>query len=41
MILSHPTNPLSPRFRVLSDSQCEELYHAALDCLQRVGISDS
>ena len=38
MILSHPTNPLSPRFRVLSDSQCEELYHAALDCLQRVGI---
>jgi len=38
MILSNPTNPLSPRFRVLSDSQCEELYHAALECLQRVGM---
>ena len=38
MILSNPTNPLSPQFRVLSDLQCKELYHAALECLQRVGM---
>ncbi|HUH97787.1 MAG TPA: trimethylamine methyltransferase family protein [Anaerolineales bacterium] len=38
MILSNPTNPQSPQFRVLTDPQCAELYHAALECLQRVGI---
>jgi len=30
--------PLSPRFRVLSDEQCEQLFQAALECLQRVGM---
>lgn len=30
-------NP-SPRFRVLSDSQSEQLFKATLDCLQQVGV---
>ena len=38
MILSNPSNPQSPQFRVLSELQCEQLYQAALECLQRVGI---
>ena len=38
MILSNPVEPQSPQFRVLSEPQCEQLYQAALECLQRVGI---
>ncbi len=30
-------NP-APRFRVLSDSQCEQLFTATLECLQQVGV---
>jgi trimethylamine--corrinoid protein Co-methyltransferase len=30
-------NP-APRFRVLSDSQCEQLFISTLDCLQQVGV---
>jgi trimethylamine--corrinoid protein Co-methyltransferase len=30
--------PLSPQFRVLSDEQCEQLFQAALECLQHVGM---
>ncbi len=38
MILSDSSKNPAPRFRVLSDSQCEELYTATLQCLQRVGL---
>ena len=38
MIRTSKTNPLAPRFQVLSDEQCAEIYKAALECLERVGI---
>ena len=31
-------NAQSPKFRVLSDEQCEQLFQAALACLERVGM---
>lgn len=38
MIISNSLDHHTPQFRVLSDCQCEELYGAALECLERVGI---
>jgi len=38
MILTDPSVLPAPRFRVLSDAQNGELYEAALECLQRVGV---
>lgn len=38
MILTYPSNPLAPRFGVLSDDQCQQLYLAAQECLQSVGV---
>ena len=38
MILSDTSKKPAPRFRVLSDEQCQELYAAALECLQQVGV---
>jgi trimethylamine--corrinoid protein Co-methyltransferase len=38
MILTYPSNPLAPRFSVLSSDQCQELFLAAKECLQRVGV---
>ncbi len=34
-------NPQSPEFRVLSEEQCEQLFQAALECLQKVGMKVS
>ncbi len=31
-------NSQSPQFRVLSEEQCEQLFQAALECLQKVGM---
>ncbi len=31
-------NAQSPQFRVLSEEQCEQLFQAALECLQKVGM---
>lgn len=38
MIISNSLELHTPQFRVLSDDQCKELYAAALECLQRVGV---
>ncbi len=38
MIISNSLKFHTPQFRVLSDQQCQELYKAALSCLERVGI---
>jgi trimethylamine--corrinoid protein Co-methyltransferase len=38
MIISNSLELHTPQFRVLSDDQCRELYAAALECLERVGI---
>lgn len=38
MILSNSHELHTPRFRVLSDQQCQDLYKAALSCLELVGI---
>jgi trimethylamine--corrinoid protein Co-methyltransferase len=38
MIISNSLELHTPQFRVLSDGQCDELYKAALECLERVGI---
>lgn len=38
MIISNSLELHTPQFRVLSDDQCQELYAAALQCLERVGI---
>ena len=38
MILSDTSKHPAPHFRVLSDEQCQELYFAALECLQQVGV---
>jgi len=38
MILASQFNRQAPQFRVLSETQCQELYAAALECLRRVGV---
>lgn len=38
MILSNSANPQSPQFRVLSDAQCAQLFQAATECLERIGV---
>ena len=38
MIISNSLEHHTPQFRVLSEGQCQELYAAALQCLERVGI---
>ena len=38
MIISNSLELHTPQFRVLSESQCWELYIAALECLRRVGV---
>lgn len=38
MIRTPQSNPLAPRFQVLSDEQCAEIFNATLECLQRVGV---
>lgn len=38
MIIANSLEYHTPQFRVLSDDQCQELYAAALQCLERVGI---
>jgi trimethylamine---corrinoid protein Co-methyltransferase len=35
MIISNSLELHTPQFRVLSDDQCQELYAAALECLER------
>ncbi|HOG46535.1 MAG TPA: trimethylamine methyltransferase family protein [Anaerolineae bacterium] len=38
MIVSNYADRQTPQFRVLSDAQCRELFLAALQCLERVGV---
>lgn len=38
MIISNSLELHTPQFRVLSDDQCAEIYKAALECLERVGM---
>lgn len=38
MIISNSLEHHTPHFRVLSDDQCAEIYKAALECLERVGV---
>ncbi len=38
MILTDSSSTPAPYFRVLGESQCRQLYEAALECLQRVGV---
>jgi len=38
MIISNSLELHTPQFRVLSDDQCAEIFNAALECLERVGI---
>lgn len=38
MITANYDDRQTPQFRVLSDSQCQELYLAALECLDRIGV---
>jgi trimethylamine--corrinoid protein Co-methyltransferase len=38
MIISNSLEHHTPQFWILSDCQCEELYGAALECLERVDI---
>ncbi len=38
MILANSTDHQSPQFRVLSDSQCCEIFNASLECLKRIGV---
>lgn len=38
MITVNYSDRQAPRFRVLSDDQCDEIYQATLECLQRVGV---
>jgi len=38
LIRSNYSDHQSPRLRILTDEQCQELYFAALECLDRVGV---
>ncbi len=38
MIITNYSDRQTPQFRVLTDSQCQELYLATLECLNRIGI---
>ncbi len=38
MIRTNFANQQTPQFRVLSDTQCKEIFLSALECLQRVGV---
>ena len=38
MIISNSEELHTPQFRVLNNGQCHELYLAALECLQKVGV---
>lgn len=38
MIITNTNKQNTPQFRVLSENQCQELYAAALDCLERIGV---
>lgn len=38
-MLSNFSDHQSPQFRVLSDRQCQELYLATLECLNRIGVT--
>ncbi len=35
---NHPSAAAAPSFRVLSPDQCDQIFQAALECLQRVGV---
>ena len=38
MIIANSLELHTPQFRVLSNEQCAEIYRAALECLERVGV---
>lgn len=38
MIISNSLELHTPQFRVLSETQCQELYAATLECLRRIGV---
>jgi trimethylamine--corrinoid protein Co-methyltransferase len=38
MIISNYSDRQTPQFRVLSDRQCQEIFLATLECLERVGV---
>ena len=38
MILANGLNSQAPQFRVLSDAQCQEIFQATLECLNRIGV---
>lgn len=38
MIISNSIELNTPQFRVLTENQCQELYTAALECLERIGV---
>ena len=38
MILANSSDQQTPQFRVLSGTQCNEIYLATLECLKRVGV---
>ena len=38
MIVANSPEEHTPQFRVLSDAQCQEVYQATLECLERVGV---
>ena len=35
----HTAGHQTPHFNVLSEGQCQELYNAALECLERIGVN--
>ena len=38
MILANNSDHQTPQFRILSDSQCKEIFLATLECLRRIGV---
>ncbi|MDR3573961.1 MAG: trimethylamine methyltransferase family protein [Anaerolineaceae bacterium] len=38
MIIANSTEHQTPQFRVLSDSNCQQIYAATLECLDRIGV---
>jgi trimethylamine---corrinoid protein Co-methyltransferase len=38
MIIANSSEHFTPQFRVLSETQCQDLYAATLECLSRVGV---